>query len=411
MKKYQLTVITTAFLTATQAGAIDLGRGINMKAFGTLGLVRSTNDGADYVTSTHTQAFGAGRSDAISYKVDSKLGAQFDWQAGEKISLSAQLLTKQYEDQTWTPRIESAFLKYEVAPELEMRVGRIRPPVFNLSDFLDVNYANPWVRPPVEHYSAVPFTYMNGADLLWRTQNGEVSWLVQPYIGRVEVDNAWDNTNDSEMAGLNVRVGQGDFTFRAGYTLNRFQVTGATIGPVLDGLQGLCQVDPVACDLMDKIDSNDSSASYISLGGSWDNNDYFIIGEWSDQDLNVDFFPGMQSWYVSGGARIESWTPYIIYAKTKDPSPIFNDSANPLTNGIISGMHNGVLQGQHSISLGVRYDFMPNMALKAQWDHVQTDCRGSQPDTCRGVFANVSEGFGDEPQDADVISLSIDFIY
>jgi hypothetical protein len=74
-------------------------------------------------------------------------------------------------------------------------------------------------------------------------------------------------------------------------------------------------------------------------------------------------------------------------------------------------MHNGVMQGQHSISLGVRYDFMPNMALKAQWDHVKTDCRDSQPSTCGGLFANMSSGFSYEPQDADVISLSIDFIY
>lgn len=411
MNKYQLTVITTALLVATQAGAIDLGHDVKFKAFGTLGLVRSDNHDADYVNSTHAQSVGAGRSVAVSYKVDSKLGAQFDWQATDKVSLSAQLLTKQFEDKTWSPRIESSFLKYEVIPELDVRVGRIRPPVFNLSDFLDVNYANPWVRPPVEHYSAVPFTYSDGADLLWRSQSGNVSWLVQPYIGWVEVDNAWDNINDSEIVGLNVRAGLGDYTFRAGYAVNRFQVTGATIDVVLDGLHGLCQVDPVACDLANEIDSNDSEATFISLGGSWDNGDYFIIGEWSNQDLNIDFFPGMRSWYLSGGARIESWTPYITYAKTKDPSPEFTDSANPLTNDIINSMHNGVMQGQHSLSLGVRYDFMPNVALKAQWDHVQTDCKGSQPDTCGGVFTNESSGFSDEPQDAEVISFSIDFIF
>jgi hypothetical protein len=411
MNKYQLTVIIMAFLVAAKASAIDLGHGIAFKAFGTLGLVRSDNDEADYVTSTNAQAIGAGRSDEISYKVDSKLGAQFDWRASDKISLSAQFLSKQFEDKTWTPRIESGFLKYEVTTELDIRAGRIRPPVFNLSDFLDVNYANPWVRPPVEHYSAVPFTYIDGADLLWRTQSGEVSWLVQPYIGQAEMDNARGNTNDAEITGINVRAGRGDFTFRAGYALDFFKVTGTTIDPAIDALQELCQVDPVACDLVDEIDSNDSKATYLSFGGSWDNGNYFILGEWSKAELNVDFYPAMHSWYLSGGARIKSWTPYIIYAKTKDPSSIYTGSANPLTNSIINGMHNALMQGQHSISLGVRYDFMPNMALKAQWDHIKTDCRDSQADTCGGVFANKSSGFSDEPQGAEVISLSIDFIY
>ncbi len=411
MNKCQLTVIAATFMVATQVDAIDLGYGVNFKAFGTLGLVYSDIDGADYVTSTHTQAIGAGRTDAVSYDVDSKLGAQFDWQASEKISLSAQFLSKQYENKTWATRIESGFLKYEVTPELDIRVGRIRPPVFNLSDFLDVNFANPWVRPPIEHYSLVPFTYMDGADLLWLTQSGDISWLVQPYIGQTKVDNAWDNTNDSTVVGLNVRAGQGDFTFRAGYALNRFRVTGPTIDYALGNLQMLCQVDPVACDVMRDIDGNDSQATYLSLGGSWDNGDYFVLGEWSKTMLNVDFFPEMQSWYLSGGARIESWTPYITYAKGKDSSSIFNDSSIADTNYIINEMHNGVMQGQHSIALGVRYDIMPNMALKAQWDRIKTDCRDSQPDTCAGVFANKVKSFRDEPHDVDVISLSIDFIF
>jgi hypothetical protein len=411
MNKYQLTVIATALLVATQANAVDLGHGINFTAFGTFGLAYSDNDGADYVTNTNMQAIGAGRSDAVSYKVDSKLGAQFDWQASEKISLSTQFLTKQYEDKTWTPRIEVGFLKYEVAPELDVRVGRLRPPVFNLSDFLDVNFANPWVRPPVEHYAPVPFTYLDGGDLMWRAQSGEVSWLIQPYFGQGEVDNAWGNTNDAEVYGINVRGGQGDFTFRAGYALNPFQVTGTTISPVLAALQELCQIDPVACDLVDEIDSDDSEATYFSLGGSWDNGKFFVSGEWSKTELNVDFFPEMQSWYLSGGARFESWTPYITYAQGKDSSSYYTGSTNPFTNRIINGMHNGVMQGQHSISLGVRYDFMPNVALKAQWDHIETECRDSQPDTCAGVFANMSSGFSNEPQEAEVISLSIDFIY
>lgn len=412
MKIIHATVLTAAWLFTLPAGAIDLGHNISFKAFGTLGFTHSDNDEADYTTSTHAQPTGAGRTDSTSYKVDSKLGAQLDWQASEKIGLTTQFLTKQYEDKTWTPRLESAFMKYEVISELNLRVGRIRPSVYMLSDYLDVNFANSWVRPPVEHYGVIPFSYMDGADLLWRTETGDVSWLIQPYIGQVEVDTAAGTTIDNEIAGLNATASYGDFTYRAGYMMDHFQFTGDMIDQVMGGLQGLCTIDPVACKLADELAGNDAKSDYISLGASWDNGDYFISGEWAKVLFDVDYVPEMQSWYLSGGTRIESWTPYITYAKFEiDSSASYTGSTNPNTNGMITMMRNGNMQAQHSLSLGLRYDFMPNMALKGQWDHVTTDCNDSQAGTCGGMFSQQMNGFSDESQDADIISLSVDFVF
>ncbi|MET0090453.1 MAG: hypothetical protein ABW068_10615 [Candidatus Thiodiazotropha sp.] len=412
MNRYQLIAISVALGFSSSVSAVDLGHGLSFKAFGTVGAAYSDNDEADYITSTHAQPVGAGRSDDISYKVDTKVGAQLDWQATEQISLTTQLLSKQFEDKTWTPRVEAAYVKYQATPELGVRGGRIRPSVYMLSDFLDVNYANAWVRPPVEHYGVMPFTYMDGVDFLWRPQTGDVTWLIQPYLGTVKVDTAVDTAIDNDIAGIGATASQGDWSLRLGYMRDQFQFTGGPIDQMLMGLNGLCAVDPVACELARDLDSDDATSDYISLGASWDNGDYFVSGEYAKVLFDVDFVPEMSSYYLSGGARFDSWTPYLTYSQFKiDSSATYSGSDNAITNAMITGMRNSNMQGQHTLSMGVRYDFMPNLALKAQWDHVTTDCNDGQAGTCGGMFAQKSDGFTDESQDIDVVSLSLDFVF
>jgi hypothetical protein len=412
MNRYQGFAMAVTLGFASSIQAVDLGHGVSFKAFGTLGAAYSDNDEADYITSTHTQPAGAGRSDDVSYKVDSKLGAQLDWQASEQLSLSTQLLSKQFEDKTWTPRIEAAFVKYQVTSDFGVRGGRIRPSVYMLSDFLDVNYANAWVRPPVEHYGVMPFSYMDGVDLLWRPQTGDISWLIQPYVGTVEVDTAVETTIDNNIAGISTTASQGDWSLRLGYMHDQFQFTGTPIDQMLVGLDGLCTMDQVACELADDLRGDDAMSDYISLGASWDNGDYFVSGEFAKVLFDVDFVPEMHSYYLSGGARFDSWTPYLTYSRFEiDSSATYSGSENAMTNAMISAMRNSNMQGQHSVTLGVRYDFMPNLALKAQWDHVTTDCNDGQAGTCGGMFAEKTQDFVDESQDIDVISVSVDFVF
>ncbi len=51
MNTYQVTVITTAFLVATQADSINPGNGVNFKAFSTLNRAKNDKDGVGYVCS------------------------------------------------------------------------------------------------------------------------------------------------------------------------------------------------------------------------------------------------------------------------------------------------------------------------------------------------------------------------
>ncbi|MCF7999121.1 MAG: hypothetical protein K9L25_08795 [Methylovulum sp.] len=198
--------------------ALDLGHDVTIKGFGTAGLVYNGNDQADFVASPLLNPKGAGRTENVSVVNDSKLGLQMDWQATSRLSFTGQAVSKQDASNSWVPELQWAFAKYKILPNLDIRAGRIRPAIYMLSDTLDVNYANPWVSPPVEFYAQAPVSYMEGVDFLYRLQTGPVNWLVQPYYG----NSLLSMTNNRKftvrnMAGFNLAATLNDFSLRLGY--------------------------------------------------------------------------------------------------------------------------------------------------------------------------------------------------
>ncbi|MFZ4504624.1 MAG: hypothetical protein ACOYM1_11815, partial [Methylovulum sp.] len=161
----QLMLVLAAVLTLPRAYALDLGHDVTIKGFGTAGLVYNGNNQADFVANNFLNPRGAGRTEDVSVVNDSKLGLQMDWQATSRLSFTGQAVSKQDPSNSWVPELQWAFAKFKLLPNLAIRAGRIRPAVYMLSDSLDVNYANPWVRPPTEFYSKAPVSYMEGVDL------------------------------------------------------------------------------------------------------------------------------------------------------------------------------------------------------------------------------------------------------
>ena len=68
-----------------------------------------------------------------------------------------QLSADKYElNATW------AYLNYKFNEQVSIKAGRILVPVYLLSQYVDVAYAYPWIKPPQEIYGGVPFPSSNG---------------------------------------------------------------------------------------------------------------------------------------------------------------------------------------------------------------------------------------------------------
>ncbi len=412
----QLILALAAMLTPLNAYALDLGHDVSIKGFGTAGLVYSDNNQGDFVANTYLNPRGAGRTENISGVVDSKLGMQIDWQATSRLSFTGQAVSKQDPSNSWVPELQWAFAKFKIIPGLDIRSGRIRPAVYMLSDTLDVNYVNPWIRPPTEFYSQAPVTYMEGVDFLYRLQTGPVNWLLQPFYGNSDIESTYNKTFASRnLAGANIVATINDFTLRAGYTYASITAYVPEFESVVrPSLLSLCAADPVACTQLAALDISNKATSFSSIGASWDNGNYFLSGEFGYRS-STSFVHETLSGYISGGGRFGKLTPYATYSQVANISDTkFSGGSGPYggyTNQIVTGTLTNNASDQNTKTLGLRYELFNNIALKLQWDRLDTNTKNGQENTGGGLFTNTTSTFSNRSYSIDVFSTSVDFIF
>ncbi len=119
--------------------------------------------------------------------------------------------------------------------------------------------------------------------------------------------------------------------------------------------------------------------------------------------------------YASGGYRIGTFTPYVVYARrkansnTSDPGltlanqPPERVAAAAGLNAALNGIL-GALPFQQAISAGSRWDVMTNVAFKLQYDLIDL-AAGSA-----GLLGNIQPGF-QRGGHVHLFSASVDFVW
>ena len=399
-------------LCGVGAQATDLAPAPSMfsfSGFGTAGEVHSSEDKADFVNSNF-QPNGAGYSRAWSPEVESLIGAQISAHFTPELSAVVQAIAEQNYDGTYTPHVEWANIKYQITPDLSVRVGRFELPTFLYSDTRKVGYTYPWVRPPIEVYNLLPITASDGGGFSYsanledftNTTQGSFVQSNTPLPNNRGTAFARDSinfSNTSEYKSLTVRV-----------SYQHARLTIASFDGLLDtfrlfGPQGIVIAD----------DYNSDSKPVVTevIGASYDPGHWFLISEWghnrSDSILGEN-----TAWYASGGIRAWKFTPYLTYAH--ESAAINSDPGIPLAGlspaqaGMAAGLNaalNAILQGipaQSTVSLGARWDAVKNVDLKVQFDHTRLGADSN------GTLINVQRGF--QPGGTvNVISATLDFVF
>ncbi len=381
----------------------------SLSGFGTLGVVHSDEEHADFVSSVFVP-HGAGYSRKWSPEVDSRLGAQLIGNLLPRLSATLQLITEQRHDGDYAPRVEWANIKYQVTPQLSVRLGRTALASFLVSDFRKVGYPNPWVRPPDEVYSLVPIFSSDGVDASYSLTSGDVAHTLLVGYGQTDTrDSGGGIFHGRDQWTLSDTVDYQAATLRFAYQTARVKVD--TLNAIFEGFR---QFGPQGNALADRYDPNGKRVTLIAIGGMFDPGGWFAMAEWGRANLN-SVFGDRTAWYVSGGYRIRTITPYLTYARTKANSNT-SDSGLALTGlppelaGAAAGLNaalNAVLGTnpvQRSISAGARWDFMKNVAFKLQYDHKNLGAGSA------GTFMNTQPGF--QPGGTvDLFSATIDFVW
>jgi len=372
--------------------------------FGTVGAVHSDERQADYASSS-MKADGAGRSAGWSRHVDSKLGGQLDVTVGERWSAVLQVVTEQRLDYSYQPRVEWANVKYQVTPELAVRVGRIAMPMFIAAEYRKVGYAYPWVRPPIEVYGVLPLGSSDGVDLNWRWNGDAMRSTTQVLVGRTDIP-LYDGARlrGHAIAGLSHTVEQGAFSARASLVTARLSLS---LFPEL--FQALDSFGPEGRDIERRMKIGDKRASALSVGLNYDPGQWFVTGEAGSSKVD-GYLGSTRSAYLGGGWRQGSLTPYAGFARVWGTRP-GGPSALPSSYGPAAAKVNMALAlllrtvpSQSTLSAGLRWDAAPNLAIKLQHERIATHA-GS-----RGMFINTAPDY-QSGRTAQVSSAALDFVF
>lgn len=399
-----------AALYGIGAHAEDLGTGMfAFNAFGTLGVVHSSEDQADY-TSTYFKPNGAGYTHNWSADVDSLFGAQLTANFTPQISAVLQLITEQNYDNSYRPEVEWANLKYQVTPDFSMRIGRIELPLFLVADFRTVGYANPWVRPPVEVYGVEPLTNNDGVDISYRLHLGDLINTFDAAYGRsYRIDfPAGSSTEVRDLWGVFDKLEYGAALFSLSYVAAHI-----TLDPTVALFDAFREFGAPGDAIADRYELVNKLGTILSFGASYDPGKWFAMAEWTQFDAR-SFLGVNTGWYVSGGYRIAKFTPYLTYSAVTVAStsaPGLDVSAVPTylaatATELNAGLNEilGARPVQRTMSAGARWDFAKNFDLKLQCDHSRLG-PGSP-----GTLINVQPGFRPGGT-VNLFSATIDFVF
>jgi hypothetical protein len=403
--------LVAVFWYPVTAGAGDSGVSMfSVKGFGTLGVVHSSEDRADFANSFFDYD-GAGFSHSWSAAVDSKLGAQVTANFTPQLSAVLQVISEQRYDGSYTPHLEWANIKYQITPEFGVRAGRIVLPGFLYSDSRKIGYAQPWVRPPVEVYSLVPLSNSDGMDASYKLHIGAAVHTFTGSYGQIDTALPPDGTDTAHarhMWVLSDTVEYGALT--AQVSVSQLRLSSPGLSKLFDGFR---QFGPQGIALANKYDVHDRLVRFMGLGATYDPGSWFFTTEWGNTDFD-SVFGDITAWYASGGYRFGNLMPYLTYSQviansvTSDPG--LNLSAlPPFLAGPATGLNaalNGILETvavQKTISVGARWDFRKNVDLKLQFDHSQLGSGSS------GTLINVQRNF--QPGGTfNLFSLTVDFV-
>ena len=386
-------------MSAAVSGAwADDSSNITISGFGTAALTRTNTSDAEFARPNQL----AGVTTDAKTGVDSNFGIQVTAKANDWLSFTGQGLVRKNVTDNFGAELAWAFAKAKVNDSLSLRLGRVGLPVYMISDYRNVGYANTMLRPPVEMYTQVILESVDGIDGIYQTAVGETNITAQLSYGVTDSDSRSSYTAKfKKLSSLNVVLENGPLTLRFGRVDTNVTVDNSANLNLLVG--GLRKYGYNAA--ADSIAVQDTKASFTSVGLGLDYKNIVVQAEYGKRKSATLAIPDTSSWYTMFGYRMGAFLPYVVHASAKQDSPrtvAGTPTAGPLlaytygANALASAS-----PIQTSNSLGVRWDFHKSAALKLQFDRMS-------PENGPGTFLNAKPNFAGS---VNVFAAAVDFVF
>jgi hypothetical protein len=318
-----------------------------------------------------TAGYNTDESDLYGYtdKVDFSNGSLFALQVSgdvnANVSATAQIVARGSED--FNAEFEWAYLTYTIDENNSLSAGRLRVPLFRYSASLDVGYSYHWITAPRSVYN-VPFNNYNGLRYDYSGYSGDVEYVMQVVAGGYSEDVSGGKVEGDSLLLVSLEGTYESFKGRlvAGRGTTNFSQT--TVNSTINTIM------PVAPELADSLAMVDNTGLFLGAGFEYDNFNWFVSGELTLVETEDSFSPKDVAWYVTAGTRMGKWTPHITYeTRDGDQDIQFLDQIGnypaqlqPALLQATVGLQSFFMEDFSMLTVGVRYDWETNIALKAE---------------------------------------------
>jgi len=356
-------------------------------------------------------------STEVDFVNDTRVGLQVSATINPKLDVTAQLLARSRQDNA-DLFVDWAFASYRASDWLSVRGGKIKFPTFLISDYYEVGYAYPWIRPPEEVYSSNPITTITGVDLLGNISLGPVNLLIQPFYGvsrgtqglmPQESIVALDCQDDGPGTLANNPPNVACFNRSTGILLGSVNYVDFEAKPLV-GLNVQLSSDIFTAHVqhLDTLVSApafgavEDDVKFTTAGLTLDWFNVVVYSEYFEREiggLSNFAFPNTKGYYATLGYRIGKFLPHLTYADLRD-----NGGPTPFA----LGGPGGIAPMQTSMTAGLRYELGNNSALKFEAKKIEPESSvpGSPFAPARGLLIG-------PPPEGDVViySLALDAIF
>lgn len=394
----------------------------DFSGFASIGAGKLSNDTLEFMDYT---------GDEWSMDSDSALALQAIMQTGDRWSVTGQVLAKGFtfgEYSPYEPRLEWLFASYELTPELRVRGGRLRLPYFMYSESIEIGYSYPWVRPPIEMYANFlePFANFDGVDLTLQKAIGEFDNEFKVFAGSAEAEYRGREVDVEKTTGLAALTRWNEFTFRYCYSWNRMSIydPDPDIVAAMDGYRLAEQFATAANipgaeifgDIADTLRLDSKVYQYHGFGAQWEHGPWTVIAEkLATQGPGKQFSFENDGWYVTVAHQIDAWMPYVSVGE-------YRSEMDPKINRRILASYEVIGPGiaalddlrtrtmasisdlsvyHRSTTLGIRYDFHSNAALKLEAEYFSFKSTGQM----------LFDGSEEEPDHVIATSIVVDVVF
>lgn len=362
MNKKILTTLIAASLGLSGFANANTMENLRISGFGSVGVGISDNDAG----------YAGFDSEAVNWEQETLGGIQFDFDINDRAKFVTQIVANGRYD--FDPKIEMAYASYDF-DQFTARAGKLRLPLFFYSDFMDLGYASPMIRPSQEVYENIVMKGYTGAELLIPVELENSSLLIQPLVGVgvvEEEDSSIGEVSLDNLMGVSANWNYQDITLRGSY----MRATAKNDNP-LTSVIGL--------------NIDDQDGQFISLGAQYDNGTVLLNVEAADAQMDGNFYDTRS---VTGLAayRIDAFTPYVSFGWVET-----TDNDDRIDNSKLQFMN----YERTSYAIGSRWDFAPNMAVTVDVTYADFN------DTSGGMDNNTTA----TEDDSLVYSARLDFVF